>query len=919
MTSAATEARKLLATNIDEDKARFASSIGPATPTSDLLAMLEAAKLKDREREEAIARRRAELSKEAFARRREEERAMIEEPEPPKWVGPAPWELAAAAREAQKNQAPISATDERSAGATREQPPSSPVAQQKASSHTLLPSPLPPAPPASSSFIPENGSHQGDETGTAPFGTSKSSPFFQPPPHQQQGDVAMVPASEFAAMKKSYEMKLESLNDLLTSMQSRNEQLESDKQVLSAQLAEARAKVDELDQQLLEKMKPKAMIDRGQLITKEELAEVRQEIAMQERIVKVLEKENEVLIGEKKAMTQKIKAIEKGQMESDAKQSLNSGRHPLASTSAISPPSSLNTSAVAAVPSPSVAELNLQLQRSKTTEAELRVELDTLKKQKKDLEMKFATVDLQLVEEAKLEARNAKANLKRKDMEYSSNVADMARKIAWYVEHQEFNTAQADLLKEREATIHSLRLKLHEMESLVTKSGVVRTDKDRQIKNLQRRALELEDALRAKNPDSITELIRSVQPSFEQSARFKQLESVIEDLKAQLQSKDKECEGIVDRLRVESDRLRSAYQQRIEKLEDEMKMRVLNAQSRKVKELEKTLVDTRKYYTEKVKELEHSVVLLRRGISTPPGAGVSAPAQSDGQQAKRPAAGARRSPGSSQAKKVESAEESLEEEGRAGAAPNQPLEQPAPPSTNSNKHTSSSVNLAPALLSLQNENLELKKQLDAMIQQTAALVSTPSVAAASFGLASSLQAQLSSLAAELSLHKRLLAEAQEMTRKTHSDWEDRLLSHRREAAKELQLLRTEHDSEVLRLHARHDAETKALLAQKEELLRQVATARGGGGVATADRLSSKGVQGYLEAVAVKLQLLEHRQLAREAETEREIGEIRRVAAFETALERQKLQLAVEEKNQEILAFKGQLDQLLGDLAQLRYP
>jgi hypothetical protein len=412
----------------------------------------------------------------------------------------------------------------------------------------------------------------------------------------------------------------------------------------------------------------------------------------------------------------------------------------------------------------------------------------------------------------------------------------------------------------------------------------------------------------------------------------------------------------------------------MEKLQDEMKLRVLNAQSRKVKELEKTLTDTRKYYTDKVKELEHSVVLLRRGIAAnpPPSASSAVGGGEDGS----PAGDKRRSPpqqqqqgaarrsgsatssgnnkethhagdgkGASEAisthhqnhRKVAGDEAPVEGNKQhqviATGEPEEDYAAALSTSSASSLPGGGAPRTAALVSSLQRENLELKKQLDAVIQQTAAIVSTPSVAAASFGLASSLQAQLSSLAGELALHKRLLAESQEMTRKAHMDWEDRLLQQRREAAKEMQLVRTEHDTETMRLASRHDAELKQLIAKQEAALEQHAAmvssglshspaqpspgAKPSSSSSPSHHLSAVGVQGYLEAVAVKLQLLEHRQLAREAETEREVSEIRRVAAFETALERQKVQLVTEEKNQEILVFKSQLDQLLADLAALR--
>ena len=115
--------------------------------------------------------------------------------------------------------------------------------------------------------------------------------------------------------------------------------------------------------------------------------------------------------------------------------------------------------------------------------------------------------------------RNLRVEHERKAEEHTVAMEEMARKIAWYVEHQEFNRAQEDLIKEQQDSIAALKLKVLELESFVARDrkGSQRpaTDKEKLILQLQKRVLELEEAIRERNPNSIAELIRACRPPTE--------------------------------------------------------------------------------------------------------------------------------------------------------------------------------------------------------------------------------------------------------------------------------------------------------------------------------------------------------------------------------------------------------------------
>ena len=129
--------------------------------------------------------------------------------------------------------------------------------------------------------------------------------------------------------------------------------------------------------------------------------------------------------------------------------------------------------------------------------------------------------------------RLLRVQMERKEHEHSAEMKEMLRKIAWYVEHQEFSKDQEELIAQQQETIHTLRLRFQALESHVSSAGIVRTDKDRQIQILQRRNLELEDLIKQRYPNSIPELIRSCQPSARQTTQARQLEGRIAELQEQ--------------------------------------------------------------------------------------------------------------------------------------------------------------------------------------------------------------------------------------------------------------------------------------------------------------------------------------------------------------------------------------------------
>ncbi|RNF07279.1 viral A-type inclusion protein [Trypanosoma rangeli] len=613
----------------------------------------------------------------------------------------------------------------------------------------------------------------------------------------------------------------------------------------------------------------------GVMVTKEELEEVQQEMLLQERVLKALERDNAEVHAERRLLRAKLAEMEQKAVNVEAKYSI------LASSQSPNPhagqplPSAATTSTQSGQRG-CQDELHMELEQQKTMVRELQLELELLGREKKELETRLAALDVKKFGEMELELRNLRVDLKRKETEHNGTVKDMARKIAWYVEHQEFNRSQEELLKEQQDTICRLRARLHEMGAMDDTGRHKRVGKDARVKYLTKRVVELEEALNQKHPDSIAQLIRSCQPSVQDSKQFKQLNLRIKELEEAIVEKDRCAEAAVARLRVETDRLRIQYQEKIERLEEELKIRLMHAQTRRVCELEKQLAEARQALRERDQEGKSFVAAVER-----------------------PVAADRCLPGKDAAALDEP------EESKACMTATQ---------TGAVNHVGEAISL------LQKENEALKSQLS---QTTQAVTQTPAAVAASpdsegktfpLHVISSMQAQLSTLTAELAVYKQLLTESQGSLRDAHARWEERLLTARQEYQYQLQHVRQEHNEDIKRIQENHQREMKAIAEQQQALEAASWACQKAPQITFEDPRHG---HAFLQSVAERLRYLERRQVQKEREAAHEISEVKRVADFELALAKQRTEMVIEQKNCQIQEFRLQLDQLLATLALLQ--
>ncbi|EPY23499.1 viral A-type inclusion protein [Strigomonas culicis] len=292
---------------------------------------------------------------------------------------------------------------------------------------------------------------------------------------------------------------------------------------------------------------------------------------MQDKILETLQKDNEHLINEKKVLSSRVTTLENELANLEAKHSLL-----LSAKENSAPPPAQNSTAVSQLQA-TIKELQFALDESETMSKKLKQKLEKFEHHQ------------QALDDAEAEIRSLRVDLKRKESEFKDVVEGLSAKISSFIDSEDYNKVQEEIIKEHENTIRDLRSQLNEGGRKDQQNKNVSSNKDRQIRNLSKRIAELEETLQKKNPDNIAELIRSCQPDVHNSQLFKKEERRVKQLEQALLEKDKGTEAALGRLKEEMEKLRRQYEDRIASLQAEL-FDARNSQQRispKLKELEK--------------------------------------------------------------------------------------------------------------------------------------------------------------------------------------------------------------------------------------------------------------------------------------------------------------------------------------------
>ena len=554
---------------------------------------------------------------------------------------------------------------------------------------------------------------------------------------------------------------------------------------------------------------------------------------------------------------------------------------------------------------------------------------------------------------ALLEVKELRERIRRMEQEHNDSLKDCARKVTWYVEHHEQARAQDALVVDLQDQIKDLRIRLMDAESVTPATAartprsqggpVVLSDKDRQIRALHRRVVDLEESLRSRNPDSVSELIKACRPPLHEQRAFKELEEKLAAVTKELGERDGAAQHTINQLRVETDALKAHYAQKLERIEEEMRLRLQSAQTRKVKELEKTLAETRRYYTERVKDLETQVLALRRGA---PIAGHGKANSGQGHHPHHHIAAANDVPFTPR--------EGGEWEGATALPDGPPMRRGAATddyvSRKEDKETSrrttglneSSADAAggaeggpvaaPRLEELLRDNASLKRELaatKAYIAATSAARQPSSVApsaaepptahAASRHVADNtsqappppelhhprLLMQIAEYQQEIVFLNRTLRDAQDAMRRQQSETEDEARQLRSQHQRSIERLKREYQAEVdeAKWTAMQEVHRLAMANQREQLV--ASAAQNGGDEAK-----------YLRSLTRQVQALESEHAEAIAAYRRQLDDAKRFATMELQREQHRSELAIAQKNTELEACRAELHSLLQDVARL---
>eukprot|EP00668_Euglena_longa_P000880 GGOE01001064.1.p1 GENE.GGOE01001064.1~~GGOE01001064.1.p1 ORF type:complete len:809 (-),score=239.76 GGOE01001064.1:174-2600(-) len=616
--------------------------------------------------------------------------------------------------------------------------------------------------------------------------------------------------------------------------------------------------------------------DAVQVCTREEFDALKKDIVQQESLIAAYQRENEKLTLEVKELRKQLNETKDAMYAAMVKK-----------------PAAMQEGTQAS--SVQTREWKLKHDRLakevEVREGEWQAEFEALKRQKKELEARLNGFDWEKMCNDELEIRRLTAELKRREVNHQNQVDALESQIRWYVENQEMVTKNDELMAAQAQTIDNLRQRVLELEGTSKDAG--RGEAGLKTRYYQKRISELEEALRraerGQKDDDIPALIRAVKPSMEETQHQKFLQKKVQQLQQELDDQTAKSEKALRVLRLESDRLKASYETRISQMEDDMKMRIRAATSKKVQELTRQLDEARTYYSKKVRELEAQVVSLRRdlkgqGRGVAPAAGRAKPlaplASTDIASAASPG---RADDG---AIAITHRSQGTQVDNLSGFAGNTGTGEQAP-----------GLEYA---VHLQSENRRLQDEVSRLARL---LAGNLPVGAHASNDVEVLHQRLGAAQAEAAAQRQIAARAQEVLHRAQLEQTERLHSMLQEQQQARDQLIQQHRKELEAVAVEYQAELQAV----QERQQMVA---GLGAGLEGDRVA------YLQCVAARLEALEQHCWLREREVQRTLEETKRMADFELQVEKQKLQLLLQVKNNEIERFRMELDALMEQLTSL---
>eukprot|EP00754_Rhynchopus_humris_P000303 Rhum_TRINITY_DN10192_c0_g1::Rhum_TRINITY_DN10192_c0_g1_i1::g.37223::m.37223/K16809/QN1; protein QN1 len=633
-------------------------------------------------------------------------------------------------------------------------------------------------------------------------------------------------------------------------------------------------------------------------VTLSEMIAIRKEITHQEALIHQYQAEDEKNSLELRTLRQQATELQKqllGWEQSAAARDAARDRSREEQTT----PGRVDTSGVEATRV--VKDLSRENARLKETlrirEEEFALQLEAAKKNVRAVEAKLQAVDWQKAEDDAVTISNLQLELRKQKAHYEQLVEELQAKVEWYVKNQEILSKHDALVERQGAEIETLKSRVVVLD---TQRGVGagagaagkkkggKVDSAKYIQDLHHKIKGLEEIIASKYPNSLPELIRACKPTETEVGMYAAMQSRIAQLGEELSAREEEYEKGIRQLRQESDKMVLEYKERYTTLNDECKLKVRNATSAKVKELERRIDDTRAYYLKKVKELETQVLDMRRQSKK---AGGSAAAKGGGDHPRRTAAAQ-----TDDAPPLLPPQQPQQAQQQPHAMQPFPAHFPYPvavqPQQPAGVSASEVVLFAGEIAKLRAENDVLRREEGDARRRADDVERTRGACRVELEAALREKGALEEEAARL---------------------RDAAARERRERADEVARVGQQWRDDVAQVRARCDEEVRRLAQIVDEGDADERRAA----AAAAEPPGAEQRAEYLAAVRRKLRRVERDYALRVAEVQRALDEARRTAAFNLDVQKQRMDLVVQAKNNELERFRIQLDSLLEELCTLR--
>eukprot|EP01063_Lacrimia_lanifica_P015183 TRINITY_DN22000_c0_g1_i1.p1 TRINITY_DN22000_c0_g1~~TRINITY_DN22000_c0_g1_i1.p1 ORF type:complete len:980 (+),score=438.35 TRINITY_DN22000_c0_g1_i1:62-2941(+) len=512
------------------------------------------------------------------------------------------------------------------------------------------------------------------------------------------------------------------------------------------------------------------------------------------------------------------------------------------------------------------------------------------------LEKKLAAVDWQRSEDDGLIIRDLKLQLEKQQHGHDEHVKELEEKLKWYIANQDILTKHDALVDRQTTEIEALKTRLVEVDTKRSvrggrgKSGGP-LDQRKYIGELQQKIQGLEEIVKSKYPNSIPELIRACKPTETEVDMYRTMQDRIQFLNQELTDREEEYEKGIRQLRQEADRTLLEHQNRYTSLKEELKLKVRAATSGKVKELERKVDDTRAYYLKKVKELETQVLDFRKTSKAKAEKEKKHPKATTAVQTEEMAPAPAQSPAPGGGGSPQLFPGMMPPGGMMWGYP-----QPVPPPGYGE------------MMFCTGEVTRLRAELESMKREASQSQSQPRAASASPAAegaeeSGALRQDVARLAAELAAARAEAAALGNDAERLRAQ----LLAAESRSGEAAEAAAAQHAEQLRALDARYDAEIARLkqIVESNQATIQLAALKKG------DRME------YLMCVRRKLEAVEHEYALREAELRRALDESKRLAAYELDLQKQKMNVLLQAKNNELEKFRVQLDALLDEMHVLR--